>query len=223
MEHRRSTAGGSRSTSNSDERAADELGRRRRGRGRRRAGAAQPLGQPSRRASRPRRRRRRARQPGPARRDRPPGCCPTGPTSSRRVARPTTSVSCSTSTQSPASRERLWSSGPPCRQDCPGCWPATSSAGWRRATSCTSPCTGPPDRPAPASTTRHSPGGRSAGTTGSGSNGQPAAAVSCAGFPSLSAPVTATAATSPTRCCSTAPFRRSSGSAPGDRRPAATA
>ncbi len=70
-----------------------------------------------------------------------------------------------------------------------------------------------------ASTTVRSAGGRSAGTTAAGSSGPPAAAGSCAGSPSRSAPVTATAPRCPIRGCSIAASRPCGGSAPAGRRP----
>ena len=136
------------------------------GRGRRRAGAAQPRRQPP--ASCP------ATSPptsscspAPARTPPPPpSCCAAGPTWCRRAGAPDDVRELLD--LDAVAREHgatlvvgaAVSPGPvrPAR-------PRTSSSGWRRATSSTSPSTAPPGRPAPASTTGRSPGGRSAGTT----------------------------------------------------------
>ena len=202
VEHRRSTAVGSRSTSNSD-----ELGRRRRGRGRRRAGAPQPRRQPS--ASFP--------ATSPPRSSCSPAPGPHAAAAAELLARGAHVVSTSGAPDDVRELLDLDAVATRVRSDTGrrggsvagsvrAAGPARSPAGWRHATSCTSPCTGRPGRPVPASTTGRWPGGRSAGTTGSGSNAQRAAAGSCAGSPSRSAPATATAATSPTHCCCTAAF-----------------
>ena len=112
---------------------------------------------------------------------------------------------------------------PRCRRACRACWRVISPVNWRRSTRSTSRSTARPVRPAPAATIDRCRDARWRGTTATGPTTSGAAVVSCAGFPSRSVHWTATAPTSPIRCCCTPPFRMSRASAPAARRADATA